>query len=110
MPCIPVPGGFACTRGVRLSKPCEEPGCNENHVALCDWPLTRIEHRRDCRGKYWIKGQPVVACNCPRVGTGKTCSRRMCKLHRHMVGTNRDYCGPHHRLHLDASPMLPGVE
>jgi len=70
MPCTPLPGGgFACSPG-RRGSPCQEPGCRELHVALCDWPLTG----------------PAA---------GKTCDRRMCSAHRHRVGKNRDYCSAH---------------
>lgn len=82
MPCHPLPeGGFACSRG-RRSEPCQEPGCTEVHVALCDWPL-------DGAAK------------------GRTCDRRMCARHRNKVGPNRDYCGPHYREATARQQALP---
>jgi len=71
MPCLPIPGGFVCTRGGRRAAPCQEPGCTTPHVALCDWPL---------------EGEKA----------GHTCDRRMCAAHRHKVGPNRDFCTPHY--------------
>lgn len=69
VPCDPLPGktgwGFAC--GSRTV--CQEPGCYERSVALCDWPLAN----------------------------GHTCDRRMCAHHRHPVGRDLDYCTPHYQ-------------
>lgn len=69
MPCTPIPGGVACSRG-RRGAPCDEPGCQRAHVALCDFQL---------------EGDKA----------GRTCDRKMCREHRHPVGANRDYCTPH---------------
>lgn len=72
MPCTPfqLPGGgwgLAC--GPRRPEvKCQEPGCTNPSRALCDYPTA----------------------------TG-TCDRRLCALHRHTVGPDRDYCGPHYR-------------
>jgi len=65
-------GGSAahvCIRGRRRSALCEEPGCKNEQVALCDEP---VEGRR-------------------------TCDRRVCAIHRHRVGSNRDRCPAHAR-------------
>jgi hypothetical protein len=47
---------------------CEVSGCDEDHMALCDYP----------------------------VADGKTCDKRMCEVHRTRAGNNIDYC-PDHR-------------
>jgi hypothetical protein len=47
---------------------CEVGGCDEDHMALCDYP----------------------------VADGKKCDKRMCEVHRTRVGNNMDYC-PDHR-------------
>jgi len=47
---------------------CEVSGCDEDHLALCDYP----------------------------VADGKTCDKRMCEAHRTRAGSNIDYC-PDHR-------------
>jgi hypothetical protein len=47
---------------------CEVSGCDEDHMALCDYS----------------------------VADGKTCDKRMCEVHRTQAGNNMDYC-PDHR-------------
>ena len=69
MPCIRVPSGFICTRGIRRLK-CQIDGCSAEHVALCDFPLQGLK-------------------------AGKTCDRRMCEGHRAKVGPDRDLCPVH---------------
>lgn len=81
MACTFLPGGvIVCTRGARRAEPCQEPGCTESSVALCDWPLTGER-------------------------SGSTCDRRMCARHRTPVGKNRDYCGAHARAAKEPAPM-----
>lgn len=84
MGCIPLPGGgYVCTRGSRRPAPCQEVGCGQPHVALCDWPLT---------GR----------------AAGRTCDRRMCARHRNEVGPDRDYCPTHFRMR--AQQLQLGVQ
>ena len=76
MRCIPVPGGFVCMARGRRAASCQEPGCADEHEALCDWPLDG----------------------------DKTCDRRLCARHRNHIGPNRDLCGPHFARYKAAPP------
>jgi hypothetical protein len=70
MPCEVVSAGtIICGRGARTPKCNCTPDCNRDSVALCDFPT----------------------------GSSKTCSLRMCRLHRTRVGLDIDYCPRHSR-------------
>lgn len=72
MPCTPIPGGYACSRG-RRRKPCKVVGCTSDASKLCDYPVTRA-------------------------GKAATCDFDMCARHATKVGPDRDYCPPHAAL------------
>jgi len=91
MPCIPIPGGFACT-GRSRRRYCSVPGCNAPSEFQCDFPL---------RGK----------------AAGRKCSKHLCRAHRvriedrqatllpASVGTDAiDYCPAHARLAKGQTP------
>jgi len=61
-------GGMRITCGPIRQNACQVAGCDEDHVALCDYPA----------------------------GDGRTCDQQICGAHRTRVGANIDYC-PDHR-------------
>ena len=68
MPCIPIPGGIACTRERRRT--CSVAGCGNAATLLCDFPLVGPK-------------------------AGRTCDRALCRAHAEHAGPNTDYCPAH---------------
>lgn len=71
MPCLPIPGGFACSRGTRTV--CAVPSCGRTATYLCDYQLTAgaratcdsklcDRHARIQAGKRGAGGELVHFC------------------------------------------------
>lgn len=90
MPCTPIRhgsiSGVACGPR-RRAAPCDVPGCERPHVALCD---------------YQLAAPPLDSGSCPASNKPRTCDLKLCERHRWPVPgkVDTDLC-PAHRLHAE---------